>query len=82
MSAACAGVSDGEVNRASQHVQECLYHWKMVQDVGECRSYHAREVANQSEAAKRARDTVERQSRALRRGGAPGDVVPLGKRMR
>ena len=52
MPAACAGVSNGEVNRASQHVQECLHHWKMVKYVGKCRSYRAREVANQSEAAK------------------------------
>jgi len=41
-----------------------------------------REIYEQSEAAKRARDTVERQSRALIRGGAPGDVVALGKRTR
>jgi len=41
-----------------------------------------KEIYAQSEAAKRGRETLDIENRTLRRGGAPGDVVPLGKRKR
>ena len=44
-----------------------------------------RELGHQDEQQRRGREMVDRQAdlgRALRRGGARGDVVPLGKRKR
>ena len=44
-----------------------------------------RELGHQGMQARRGREMVDRQAdlgRALRRGGAMGDVVPLGKRKR